>query len=157
VEAIAGVHDQLWRHAEPGVIDLALFLETLTVNLQSGAPHHRLVCRADPVQVPADQAIPFGLLVNELVTNAIKYAYPQAGGEIRIRAEQVGERLVLDVADDGIGLPPDFDIAKALRSLGMRVISNLTRQLGGTLTIPREGQGAHFHIDMPAEGSGAPR
>ncbi|KAB1073134.1 sensor histidine kinase [Methylobacterium planeticum] len=156
VEAIAGVHDQLWRHAEPGVIDLALFLETLTANLQSGAPHHRLLCKADPVQVTADQAVPLGLLVNELVTNAIKYAYPQAGGEIRIRAEHAGERLVLDVADDGIGLPSEFDITRASRSLGMRVIANLTRQLGGSLTVPRAGQGARFHVDMPMVGSDAP-
>ncbi|WP_336489228.1 sensor histidine kinase [Methylobacterium nigriterrae] len=151
VEAIAGVHDQLWRHSEPGDIDLALFLGTLCANLQSGAPHHRLVCTADPVHVPADRAIPFGLLVNEHVTNAVKYAYPD-GGEIRIRSERAGDRLVLDVADDGVGLPADFDIAQASRSLGMRVVKNLVRQLGGSLTMPRGGQGTRFRIDMPLTG-----
>ncbi|MER2267096.1 sensor histidine kinase [Methylobacterium oxalidis] len=152
VEAIAGVHDQLWRHSEPGEVDLALFLETLCANLQSGAPRHTLVCRADPVHVPADRAIPFGLLVNELVTNAIKYAYPDAGGEIRVRAERLENRLVLDVADDGVGLPADFDIGRHARSLGMRVVANLVRQLGGSIATPRDGQGARFHIDMPLEG-----
>ncbi|MEA1834558.1 histidine kinase dimerization/phosphoacceptor domain -containing protein [Methylobacterium durans] len=152
VEAIAGVHDQLWRHSESGEVDLALFLETLCANLQSGAPGHRLACRADPVHVPADRAIPFGLLVNELVTNAIKYAYPELGGEIRIRAERAGDRLVLAVSDDGIGLPEDFDIGRASRSLGMRVVANLVRQLDGTIATPRSGQGAHFHIDMPLSG-----
>ena len=162
VEAIAGVHDQLWQQGDrdrdetPGEIDLAPFLETLTANLQSGAPRHRLVCTVAPRRIGADQAIPIGLLVNELVTNAIKYAYPEAdfpaGGEIRVRAARTEEGLTLDVADDGVGLPEDFDIARASRSLGMRVVLNLSRQLGATLTTPRDGQGAHFHLAVPLAG-----
>ena len=162
VEAIAGVHDQLWRQGDreresaPGEIDLAPFLQTLTANLQSGAPRHRLVCTVAPQRISADQAIPIGLLVNELVTNAIKYAYPEAshpqGGEIRVRTERDGDRLLLTVRDDGIGLPAGFDIARTSRSLGMRVVSNLSRQLGATLTTPRDGQGAHFHLAVPLAG-----
>lgn len=162
VEAIAGVHDQLWRQGDgegdavPGEIDLAPFLQTLTANLQSGAPRHRLVCTVAPLRIAADLAIPIGLLVNELVTNAIKYAYPEAsrpaGGEIRVRTALAEGRLVLDVADDGVGLPEDFDIARATRSLGMRVIANLGRQLGATLTTPRDGPGAHFHLAVPLPG-----
>lgn len=162
VEAIAGVHDQLWRQGDdrgegtPGEIDLAPFLETLTANLQSGAPRHRLVCTVAPQRIGADQAIPIGLLVNELVTNAVKYAYPEArfpgGGEIRVRAARKAAGLTLDVADDGVGLPEDFDLARASRSLGMRVILNLSRQLGATLTTPRDGPGAHFHLAVPLPG-----
>jgi two-component sensor histidine kinase len=168
VEAIAGVHDQLWRQGDgsggragdrdetPGEIDLVPFLETLTANLQSGAPRHRLVCTVAPQRIGADQAIPIGLLVNELVTNAIKYAYPEAshprGGEIRVRTRRTADGLSLDVADDGVGLPEDFDIARTSRSLGMRVIANLSRQLGATLTTPRDGPGAHFHIAVPLAG-----
>jgi two-component sensor histidine kinase len=168
VEAIAGVHDQLWRQgdregggegggdAKPGEIDLAPFLQTLTANLQSGAPRHRLVCTVAPLRIAADQAIPIGLLVNELVTNAIKYAYPEAtspaGGEIRVRTTVQGGHLLLDVADDGVGLPEDFDVARATRSLGMRVIVNLGRQLGATLATPRHGPGAHFHLAVPLPG-----
>lgn len=166
VEAIAGVHDQLWRQgdgqsdqghdAAPGEIDLASFLQTLTANLQSGAPRHRLVCTVAPLRIAADLAIPIGLLVNELVTNAIKYAYPvadcPAGGEIRVRTVLAEGRLILDVADDGVGLPEDFDIARATRSLGMRVIVNLSRQLGATLATPQSGPGAHFHLMVPLPG-----
>ena len=152
VEAIAGVHDQLWRQGDttPGEIDLAQFLETLTANLSSGAPNHRLVCAAEPLRVSADRAIPMGLMVNELVTNAIKYAYPDRDGEIRVKAACTGTALVLDVSDDGVGLPVDFEIGRASRSLGMRVISNLARQLDARIATPR-GQGARFHIEIPLE------
>jgi two-component sensor histidine kinase len=152
VEAIAGVHDQLWRQGDttPGEIDLAQFLETLTANLQSSAPNHRIRCSAEPLRVSADRAIPMGLMVNELVTNAIKYAYPDRTGEVRVGAACTGAALVLDVSDDGVGLPADFDIGRASGSLGMRVIANLARQLDARIATPR-GQGARFHIEIPLE------
>ncbi len=98
--------------------------------------------------------------MNEFVTNALKYAYPAArfpdGGEIRIRATLHGDGLRVEVADDGIGLPAGFEIGRASKSLGMRVVGSLSRQLGGTLSLPAAGQGAVFRLDMPLErGRGA--
>lgn len=61
-----------------------------------------------------------------------------------------GAALVLDVSDDGVGLPADFDIGRASGSLGMRVIANLARQLDARIATPR-GQGARFHIEIPLE------
>lgn len=165
VEAIAGVHDQLWRQggieedgageAVPGEIDLAPFLDKLVLNLASGAPTHRLTCVAEPQKLSADLAIPIGLLVNELVTNALKYAYPDpafpGGGEIRVRTARDGRTLCVEVADDGIGLPDGFEIGRASKSLGMRVVGSLTRQLGGTLTIPPAGKGTTFRLAVPLE------
>jgi two-component sensor histidine kinase len=161
VEAIAGVHDQLWRQdggageATPGEIDLAPFLHTLVVNLASGAPTHRLTCETAPQRLSADLAIPIGLLINELVTNALKYAYPADrfpdGGEIRVRAEREGDNLCVGVSDDGIGLPEGFEIGRASKSLGMRVVGSLTRQLGATLTIPPAGRGAAFQLAVPLD------
>ncbi|MGU3664871.1 sensor histidine kinase [Methylobacterium sp. A49B] len=166
VEAIAGVHDQLWRQGDgtgdktaddgegvPGELDLAPFLEKLVANLASGAPDRRLACTAAPHRISADRAIPIGLLVNELVTNALKYAYPPEthpqGGEIRVKAEHQPGGLVVEVSDDGVGLPADFEIGRASKSLGMRVVGSLTRQLGGSLTTPARGQGACFRLDVP--------
>ncbi|MCJ2091338.1 GAF domain-containing protein [Methylobacterium sp. J-072] len=163
VEAIAGVHDQLWRQGDktgdgegegvPGELDLAPFLEKLVANLDSGAPGLHLTCTAAPQRISADRAIPIGLLVNELVTNALKYAYPPEthpeGGAIRVRAERELDTLVVEVADDGVGLPADFEIGRASKSLGMRVVGSLTRQLGGNLTLPRTGQGTCFRLDVP--------
>ena len=166
VEAIASVHDQLWRQGDkdgdkaagegegvPGELDLAPFLEKLVANLASGVPGQRLACTACPQRISADRAIPIGLLVNELVTNALKYAYPPethpGGGEIRVRAERQPGSLVVEVADDGIGLPAEFEIGRNSKSLGMRVVGSLTRQLGGSLTTPARGQGACFRLEVP--------
>ncbi|WP_267356743.1 MULTISPECIES: histidine kinase dimerization/phosphoacceptor domain -containing protein [unclassified Methylobacterium] len=163
VEAIAGVHDQLWRQGDgggdgneegvPGELDLAPFLETLVANLAGGRPDQRLACAAVPFRISADRAIPIGLLVNELVTNALKYAYPLGthpeGGEIRVRAEPRPDMLVVEVADDGVGLPPGFEVGRASKSLGMRVVGSLTRQLGGQLTTPTTPRGACFRLEVP--------
>jgi two-component sensor histidine kinase len=164
VEAIAGVHDQLWRqgHSDaeggagettPGEIDLASFLDKLVGNLASGAPPHRLTCAAQPLRLSADLAIPIGLLINELVTTALKYAYPAErfpeGGEIRVRASHGAGMLSVEVDDDGVGLPEGFEIGRASKSLGMRVVGSLARQLGGTLAIPPVGQGTAFRLDVP--------
>ncbi|GJE72500.1 putative sensor histidine kinase pdtaS [Methylorubrum podarium] len=83
-----------------------------------------------------------------IVTNAIKYAYPDGQGEIRVEAmmrEDGG--LTVSVCDDGVGLPPGFDPLKARASLGMRVVGNLARQLDGTLSL-RPGKGAQFELRM---------
>jgi len=140
----------------PGELDLAPFLEKLVANLDSGAPGLHLTCTAAPQRISADRAIPIGLLVNELVTNALKYAYPPethpAGGAIRVRAERELDSLVVEVTDDGVGLPADFEIGRASKSLGMRVVGSLTRQLGGTLALPQTGQGACFRLEVPLAG-----
>lgn len=167
VEAIAGVHDQLWRQGDgsgdvvgegesvPGEIDLAPFLDKLVANLAHAAPGHRLTCTSTAQRMSADRAIPIGLLVNELVTNAVKYAYPSEtypeGGAIRVRAERELDILTVEVADDGVGLPADFEIGRASKSLGMRVVGSLASQLGAELSIPDAGQGTCFRIAVPLE------
>ncbi|KQP77798.1 MULTISPECIES: histidine kinase dimerization/phosphoacceptor domain -containing protein [unclassified Methylobacterium] len=150
VEAVAQVHDQLWRQPSLEAIDVAGFLEALCAKLQESAPRHRLVCRAARVNIPADLAIPLGLFVNELVTNAIKYAYPDGEGEIRVEARpDAAGTLILAVEDDGAGLPEGFDPAAARSaSLGMRIVNSLARQLGGTLAVAPDVQGAHFSLRM---------
>lgn len=148
VEAVAQVHDQLWRQPDITRIDLAGFLGALCEKLAESAGANALHCRAQAVTIPADLAIPLGLFVNELVTNAIKYAYPDGQGEIRVEAAARDDGgLTVTVADDGVGLPEGFDPTKARASLGMRVINNLARQLDGTLVLV-PGRGARFELRM---------
>lgn len=153
VVAVAAVHDQLWRHPDVTTIDLADFLEALCARLQDSAHPHRVTCRAPSVSFPADSAVPLGLFVNELVTNAIKYAYPEGTGEIRVEAVAGNDgAYIISVSDDGVGLPDGFDPAERRKSLGMRVVNNLVRQLDGKLSVV-PGQGARFELRMPAKRS----
>ena len=149
VEAVAQVHDQLWRQPDITRIDLAGFLGALCEKLAESAGANALACHAQAMTIPADLAIPLGLFVNELVTNAIKYAYPDGQGEIRVEAFARDDGgLTVAVADEGVGLPDGFDPARARSSLGMRVINNLARQLEGDLVLV-PGPGARFELRMP--------
>lgn len=150
VATIAQVHDHLWRSSNIGFVDLSDFLTEFCGRLQATAGQHVIQCHADPMLLSADHAIPLGLLVNELVTNAVKYAYPGGAGVIVISAREVAGLLRVEVTDFGVGLPDGFDIEAKRASLGCRVISGLVRQLRGQLTVSStEPSGAHFRLDLP--------
>jgi len=150
VTTIAQVHDHLWRGAEIGFIDLADFMSELCKKLKGTTAGHALNCDADPLLLSADHAIPLGLLLNEIVTNAVKYAYPDGEGTIDITAREIDGHLRVDISDQGIGLPEGFDIDQPRNSLGFRVIAGLVRQLHGTLTVtPNKPKGAHLRLDLP--------
>lgn len=150
VTAIANLHDLLWRSLSLETAELASFLDTFCAKLQEATPQHRLLFKGEAVTVPTDVAIPSALLVNELVTNAFKHAFPAGKrGEVTVRLSASPETIQLDVADNGVGLPPGFNIDVADHSLGKRVILAFTRQLGGTLTTVSTGRGACFRLTMP--------
>jgi two-component sensor histidine kinase len=154
VHTVAQVHDRLWRHNEMRSINLAEFLGELCAKLRESAPHHVMRCHIDPVIVPTDLAVPLGLLVNELVTNAFKYAYPGASGEVRVElTADSPERLRLEVSDQGVGLPADFNPARS-KSLGMRLVVSLTRQLGGKLEWQDAQPGTRFVLEVSAREDG---
>jgi PAS domain S-box-containing protein len=150
VQAVASVHDQLWRSAESLEIDLKPFLSDLCASIATSAPTHTTVCRLEPGVVSAELAVPIGLFVNELLTNAYKYAYPHGeGGEVRVLGTHAPEgRYRLEVADSGRGLPADFDLAGAA-TLGMRVVTSLASQLDGDLTVSSAAPGASFSLEFP--------
>ena len=108
----------------------------------------------------ADHAIPLGLLINELVTNAMKHGYPDGAGVVEISTREIEGRLHVEVSDRGVGLPEGFDIDQPRTSLGFRVITGLVRQLHGHLTVAsNEPSGAHFLFELPIlpdEGKSAP-
>jgi two-component sensor histidine kinase len=150
VHTIAQVHDRLWRHNEVRSVNLAEFLGELCTKLRGSAPHFTVGCSIDPIIVPTDLAVPLGLLVNELVTNAFKYAYPDGLGEVRVElTSDSPERLRLEVSDDGVGLPTDFDPARS-RSLGTRLVVSLARQLGGRLEWQDAQPGTRFVLEVSA-------
>jgi two-component sensor histidine kinase len=102
-----------------------------------------------PVYLDLERAIPCGLVVNELVTNAFKHAFPgQRTGTITIALSSGSDRLTLAVRDDGVGLPEGFDFDN-VKSLGLQLVPLLVDQLHGTLQMVRDG-GAHYLITFPA-------
>jgi len=150
VATIAQVHDHLWRGSQIGFVELADFMTELCKKLQGHANGHALHCYADSMLLSADHAIPLGLLINELVTNAIKYAYPAGGGEVKVSAREIGGHLQVQVSDEGIGLPEGFDLDSPSASLGFKVVAGMVRQLGGHLTFAsNDPKGTHFVLNLP--------
>ena len=149
VQTIASVHDRLWRNDEVHTVNLAEFMGELCEQLRASArPRQTLTGDFAPITIATDQAVPLGLLINELVTNALKYAYPNGAGEVHIsiRPAEAGH-LRLNVCDQGTGLPPDFDAARS-KSLGMKLIATLGRQLGGRPEWQSADPGTRFALDF---------
>lgn len=149
VSTIAEVHDHLWRSSHIGYVELADFMTELCKKLSGNTGKHKLHCYSDPMLLSADHAIPLGLLINELVTNAVKYAYPEGSGEIEVSAREIEGHLHVQVSDHGAGLPEGFDIDQPRASLGFKVVSGMVRQLQGHLKIETDRKGARFVLDLP--------
>jgi two-component sensor histidine kinase len=150
ITTIAQVHDHLWRSKQIGFVDIADFAGELCHKLQETSPGHKLHCKFSSLMISADKAIPLGLLINELVTNAVKHAYPNGSGEIHVTGEQRGGELHVEVLDQGIGLPKDFDIDQPRASLGFKVIKSLLGQLDGRITVSsNQPKGATIQLDLP--------
>lgn len=148
IRAMALLHETLYRSENFARVDLAAYLRQVATQLfrshsgDLGAV--RLTLNLAPTSVGIDQAIPCGLTVNELMTNALKHAFPAGrSGELRVNLQADDDgRVHLGVSDDGVGLPPDF-VEKQRHSLGLQLVSDLVKQLNATLEI---GPGAAFTV-----------
>lgn len=149
IQTVADIHASLYQYGSLERVDFPAYLASLCERLSRSLGDDgrvQVVAAAEPSEVSLDQAVPLGVIINELVTNAVKHAYPApAAGEVSVRFEARPTGWVLRVADRGPGMAEDVEA----RGLGMRVIRSLTQQLGGTLRIRREG-GTTFVIRLPA-------
>jgi PAS domain S-box-containing protein len=138
IQCMALIHERLNRDGEPDRLDFREYAATLARDLfrSYGVNSERIRLRfeLDPVSLGLDQAIPCGLILNELLTNSLKHAFPnERRGEILVKLSWTEDQSVtLTVADDGVGLPGDFDW-KESQSLGLRIMNILGRQLDGTV------------------------
>jgi len=150
VKAMALVHERLYRSSDLARIDFAGYVQDVTHHLlrsyQTSQTNIRLNVDVDPVSFNIDTAIPCALIVNELVSNSMKYAFPnKSDGEIRIRLTQESDdTLNLVISDNGVGFPPDMSLEQT-NSLGLQLVYNLTSQLNGTVEIRNHG-GAEVDI-----------
>ncbi|MET4895951.1 histidine kinase dimerization/phosphoacceptor domain -containing protein [Sphingomonadaceae bacterium jetA1] len=150
IAAIAQTHDQLWRGDRLGVVSLDDLACGIAEQLSQQAKNHRIMCDIEAIEMNADIAIPIGLMLTELLTNAIKYAYGEEGGTIHVGLHAAEGRIVLAVRDSGRGLPADFDMKAASRhSLGMRMIASLARQLRGDIRFEDAAPGTCATLTMP--------
>jgi two-component sensor histidine kinase len=151
VLAIARAHERLYRNDDIAALDLGDYLRDVCRDLEgsfSGCSTE--VSVADGIRVATDRAVPLALIVTELVTNAAKYAFPgQTKCTVRVVLARRGDdHLMLTVSDDGVGLPPGFNLQDS-KSLGMRIVRAFASQLGAQLTLhPRE-RGTQFILLVP--------
>lgn len=152
VQAMVLLHEKLNRSTAPDRVELAEYvghlMQTLADVYGASARGIRLDLTSVPVVLELDRAIPAGLIINELVTNALKHGFPHQGGTIHIRLEKVGGDLRLAVRDNGVGLPEHLLIEET-RSLGLRLVRSFTQQLGGRLGVG-SGPGAEFVVEFPS-------
>lgn len=154
IRSMALLHEALYRAGNLAEVNLATYLGTVAAHLLRATPgaseRIRLQQRVAEVTVPIDTAVPCGLLINELLMNCLKHAFPgHQRGRVTLGLEETsGGELWLRLADDGVGLPLDLDLDHP-STLGLQLVGDLVAQLGGRLTVER-GHGAAFEVRFPA-------
>ncbi|MCF2150826.1 PAS domain-containing protein [Desmonostoc muscorum LEGE 12446] len=152
IASIALVHEKLYRSDDLADIDFAQYIPDLTTHLfdsyNVSSSQIKLTIQVDNASLDIETAIPCGLIINELVSNALKYAFVgNREGEIEVKFYQESEcTLILIVRDNGIGLPENFDSKKA-KTLGITLVQGLVKQLRGKLEIDCH-QGTQFKISF---------
>jgi PAS domain S-box-containing protein len=139
IRSMALVHEKLYQAHDFAHIDFADYVKSLTHFLvrsySSDGPSVRLHIAVDRVSLDIARAVPLGLIINELVTNALKYAFPHMErGEIHIHMHTHSNISTLTVSDTGVGLPESVDLRHP-KTLGLRLVHSLVQQLQGTLAF----------------------
>ena len=140
MQAIAIIHQKLYGPERGSSINMASYIPELLDNLKSSfvelADDLVFLLDVDSVELEVAQAVPIGLILNEAITNSIKYAFtPEGKGNIRIVLKRIGNKeLLLKINDGGLGFPPNFEKSQT-NSLGLQLIQLFAEQLDGTLTI----------------------
>jgi two-component sensor histidine kinase len=150
IQTMALVHEKLYRSKDIASIDFTSYMEDLLSFLfssyEGGTGRISLLMDIGKVALDIDWAIPCGLIINELVSNALKYAFPDdRRGEIAICfAVDEDDWITFKVADNGIGLPPALDPWRT-ETLGLQLVRLLVRQLQGEISLAQQG-GTTFTI-----------
>jgi PAS domain S-box-containing protein len=155
VQAIALIHEQLYQSRDYARVPFAAYVRSLGSGIfDAGAAlrdNVRLELKVDDVRLPVDQAIPCGLVLNELITNALKHGFKDGrSGSIHVELSKTSAGVVtLEVHNDGIALPADFERTRAT-SLGLQLIATLASQLGARLSVRRE-PATSFQLSFSAQ------
>jgi PAS domain S-box-containing protein len=154
VKSMALIHETLYQSDDLSRINFAEYLKKLVAHVSRSYRTRpeavKINIQVDDVSLPIDTAVPCGLIINELASNSLKYAFPaDTQGEVNITFGRTEAHYVLRVSDTGVGLPDDFDPEKG-KSLGMKLVRMLTAQMRGELEY-RNSVGTTFEIKFPEE------
>ncbi len=151
VEAVTLVHRRLYTSEDVEFVAMDTYLAGLLDELRravtGGERSGEIRLQAEPIRVETDRAVSLGLIVNELVTNALKYAYPGGEGEIRVGLRQQGDTMHLTVEDDGIGYPEGATPKGS--GLGSVIVSAMARQVKATVEVDSGPCGTRVLLCMP--------
>jgi PAS domain S-box-containing protein len=143
IRSMSYIHESLYQTKNFNSINFRDYITTLVQNLVHSyelyGSHTELKLEIQKVDLALDQAIPCGLILNELISNALKYAYPEGrtDGVIAIRISEEQSKIKMEVEDFGVGLPPNFSFDNT-DSLGLSLVETLVKQLDGEMQLSRE-------------------
>lgn len=148
VEAVATVHRRLYQGDDVGSFDVSTFARDLATDLVSKAARPEIALALDltPVEITKDKAAPLALVVNELVTNAVRHAFRERSGRILVRVRLEKDELVVGIEDDGVGMPGQ-DLGRG--SFGRTVVEVLARQLQAEVRWEPADPGTRVTLRMP--------
>jgi len=152
VRAMATIHEKLYLSDDLAKVDFGQYIHALVAHLfqsyKISCQYIRLRTEVENIALDLDRAVPCGLMINELVSNSLKYAFPEdRKGEILVRLARQGDGYVLQVSDDGVGFPDDVDF-RSSKSLGLQLINTLVKQLHGTIEMINT-NGTEVTIEFP--------
>jgi two-component sensor histidine kinase len=134
VAAVAQVHRRLYTSHDLKSVLLNQYLDALLEDLRRSAEGNRmsrLTLKAEPVEIDPDSAVAIGIIINELVMNAVKYAYPDGAGPIHVDLTRQDDEIVLSIADDGVGLNAKADPRST--GMGQRIVAAMASKLAASV------------------------
>ena len=155
ISVIAGMHQRLYVTSQYDSVDLAVYLKDLAAETIATLDNEERIdfqfnC-PQPAILQLDEAVPLAMVISELLTNAMKYAFPEKKlGAIAISIIADSHEISVSISDNGCGIPAGFDIT-ASKGLGMRIVTALTKQISGTLELVPQEAGTMFLIKLPVK------
>lgn len=152
ISAIAGMHRSLYTSDDVRIVEMNRYLSTLVSeladSLEKGRRKSRIISRLDRVDLSSDRAVSVGMIVTELLTNAIKYAYPEeSDGEIRVTLERHdNDTAILAVEDDGIGFT-EADTSSGT-GLGSRIVASMAKTVGTGINYVAKERGTRAEVQI---------
>ena len=155
LNAISTVHRRLFQSEDPERFDVSAFARDLVADLVR--PEVTIELELEPVSVPSSKAAPLALLISELMTNALKHAFPEPvppggrKGRIRLKITRSGRELGIEIADNGVGMAGGSSADGSQAGFGLTIVDLLSRQLQARVVREDAGPGVRVRITLPVE------